>query len=78
MFTLVVLVLLWTSYAAILLWPGSHSTRTPDLVLPRQARAEPSGADLDAASPLGPAWGALDDLQLTRLLIDSAPRTTAE
>lgn len=78
MFILVVLVLLWTPYVATLLWPGAHSTRRPAFVLARQARAEPSGADLEAANPHGPAWGALDDLQLTRLLIDSAPRTIAE
>jgi hypothetical protein len=77
-FILVVLVLLWTPYVATLLWPRAHSKRRPALVPPRQARAEPSGADLEAGSSHGPAWGALDDLQLTRLLIDSAPRTIAE
>jgi hypothetical protein len=38
----------------------------------------PTTVQVDAHDHAGPAWTALDDRQLTRLLIDSAPRATPE
>lgn len=78
MIILVVLVILWTPYvAALLMLRGQHG-RTPARAGPQLGRAEPSGADLDAASRHVSAWSALDDLQLTWLLTGSAPRTNTE
>lgn len=72
MVILVVLAILWTPYVAALLMRRSQRGRTPAHLRPQPGRAEPSGADLGAAQD-GPVWSALDDLQLTRLLSDSAP-----
>ncbi len=46
--------------------------------LPQACAGQPRGAWIDAGGQDGLAWGALDDRQLTRLLIDSAPRTISE
>ncbi len=77
----ILLVIVGTVYAVSRLMPGAQHARTrphPTPTYPHQVWAEPSGAQIDAGSQDGPAWGALDDRQLTRLLTDSAPRTISE
>jgi hypothetical protein len=76
----IVLVILWTSWVAmrLLLRADAQHARTLTTAHPHQACAEPRRAQTDAGSQDGPAWSALDDRQLTRLLTDSAPRTITE
>ncbi|PZS28055.1 MAG: hypothetical protein DLM58_17755 [Pseudonocardiales bacterium] len=80
MIVLIMLVIFWAPYVVTrLMLRAQHvRTRTP-AAHPRQACTGPSsGAQSDAGSQDGLAWSALDDRQLTRLLIDSAPRTITE
>ncbi len=62
----VVLVILGTSYAVTRLVLRAEHARTPTPTHPQQVCAELSGAQIDSGSQDGPAWGALDDRQLTR------------
>lgn len=55
-----------------------RAEHTPAPANPRPMWAEPVGRGKSGSgSQLSPAWGALDDLQLTRLLTDSAPPSTS-
>ncbi len=63
---LIVLVILGTSYAVTRLVLRAEHPRTPTTTHPQQVCADPSGAQTDAGSQHGPAWGAVDDLQVTR------------
>lgn len=78
MVILIVLVILWTSYLVTTLMLRAEHAGTPTPPPPQRVRAEPSRAQIDAGSQERPAWDALDDRQLTRLLTDSAPRTITE
>jgi hypothetical protein len=75
---LIVLVILGTSYAVSRLLLRAEPARTPTPTHPQQVCAEPSWAQIDSGSQEGPAWSALDDRQLTRLLTDSASRSSSE
>jgi hypothetical protein len=78
MIILIVLVILCTPYVLTKLLRAQHS-RTPSLAYPRRAHAEPLvGAEIDTGNQNTSAWSQLDDRQLTRLLTNSAPRTTTE
>ncbi len=73
-----VLLILWTFYA-VLKPTCNQGTRTPSPAHLQPAWAEPpNGLETQAGGQDGPAWSALDDRRLTRLLIDSAPRDNAE
>ncbi len=75
----ILLVFLCTCYPVMRLMLGAEDAGTPTTAyLPQACAGQPSGAWIDAGGRDGPAWGALDDRQLTRLLIDSAPRSTTE
>ncbi len=75
----ILLVFLFTCYPVMRLMLGAEDARTPTTgYLPQAYPGQPRGVGIDAGSRDGPAWGALDDRQLTRLLIDSAPRTISE
>ena len=61
----------------VFLWMPYLITRLPPTAEP--ARAEPPRpARSDTPGQYGQVWSTLDDRQLTRLLTDSAPRTTTE
>lgn len=77
MVILVVLAILWAPYLVALLVFGPHPARTAAPSSAHPAWAEPSRADLDEAQD-GLRWSALDDRQLTRLLLESAPRSTGD
>jgi hypothetical protein len=72
---LVLLVLLWTSYVVTRLLRAQHVSSTAHSP---KAGATPSDVEPGTGSQDGPAWSALDDYQLTRLLTESAPRTITE
>lgn len=78
MIILIVLLILWTPYVVTRLRLRAQHARTPTPTHPQQVCAEPSWAETDAGSQDDPAWSALDDRQLTRLLTDAAPRTITE
>ncbi len=78
MISLVIVVILWT-YVLAMMARRAPQARTPIRDGSPQACADPrrrarSGADIQD----GQVWSTLDDHQLTRLLTDSAPRTTSE
>jgi hypothetical protein len=57
----------------------ARRTRTASRGRPQQAGVKtPIGSRAETASADEPTWSALDDRQLTRLLIASAPRSTTE
>lgn len=77
MVILIALPVLVASWAAIHLLRRLRHARTS--VHPAQAGAEfPSGESGQSARQGELRWTALDDLQLTRLLIESARRTNTE
>jgi hypothetical protein len=79
MIILIALVILGTPYLVTRLMLRAQHARTPTAARPPQAYAgQPSGVGTDAGSQDGPAWSAVDDRQLTRLLTDSAPPTITE
>ncbi len=79
MVILIALAILWTPYVATKLLLRARHARTPTGAHPQPACAEPpGGAETRTGSQDGAAWSALDDRQLTRLLTDSAPRTSSE
>lgn len=78
MILLIVLVILWASYLVPKLL-RAQPARIPDLAHPQQPDAvPPAGIHSHVFSQAVPTWSALDDRQLTRLLIDSAPGTTTD
>lgn len=75
---LILLVILWAPYL-VARFLRAQRARTPTPSLPQRAWGGlPRKAQTDTGSQYGPAWSALDDLQLTRLLTNSAPRTSTE
>lgn len=75
---LIVLGFLGTAYAVTRSVLRAEHTPTPAPAHPRPVwAAPPSRGKPGSGSQPGPAWGALDDLQLTRLLTDSAPPPTS-
>jgi hypothetical protein len=76
MVILVALAILATPYLVARVLRTQHAS-TPRTAHPQEARAEVSGV-AGSASHDGPTWSALDDRQLTRLLTNSAPRSTTE
>ncbi len=77
MVILILLAILWMPYVVRMLLRAQHA-RTPSSVPPQRAHVQPPlGAATDTAAQHA-AWSALDDRQLTRLLTNSAPRTTKE
>ncbi len=76
MITVVLLLIVWVPYFLV----GSfrtHDVRTLNEYQPRSVAAMPEAFGNTGDEPRS-AWTALDDRQLTRLLIDSAPRTITE
>ncbi len=73
---LIVLGFLGTAYAVTRFVLRAEHTPTPAPAHPRPVWAAPPNGGRPGPEP-GPAWGALDDLQLTRLLTDSAPPPTS-
>lgn len=79
MIVLMMLVFLWMPYVITKLLPTAQQARTPTRDDSQLARVEPlRPAGCDTGGQDGQLWTALDDRQLTRLLTDSAPRTTSE
>lgn len=75
---LIVLVLFCAPYLVTRLLRAEQA-RMSAPARPQGAWTEPaSKAQTDTGSQDGLSWSALDDLQLTRLLTDSAPRTNTE
>lgn len=83
---IVLLVIIWMTYlvakhllAQPSLKPGpDDSPRTGATPPPRKVVTPTGGGQTDTGGRDGRAWSALDDHQLTRLLISSAPRTMTE
>lgn len=73
MILLAVVAILWAPCVAAWLMLRAQ----PQPMRAGRQRTEPSGAELRAPED-SPAWSALDDRQLTRLLTESAPRTSTE
>jgi hypothetical protein len=74
---ILLLAICWTPYVITRLLRAQHA-QTPNPARPTKAHGAPStGADTETAVQHG-AWSALDDRQLTRLLTDSAPRSTPD
>jgi hypothetical protein len=79
MVTLLILLILWVPYLIKRLLPDAQQTRTPIQYDSQQAAAERQHRARSLTDGQdGQSWSALDDHQLTRLLTDSAPRTTSE
>ena len=77
MIILLLLAICWTPYVVTKLLRAQHA-HTPHPAGPTRAHTAPSaGADTNTGTQHG-AWSALDDRQLTRLLTNSAPRSTTE
>ncbi len=76
---LFLLLIVWVSYLV-----AKNLRAQPTLLSPVPARPRRTGATPPSDERLGaggqdePTWSALDDRQLTRLLTDSAPRTTTD
>ena len=78
MVILIVLVILCTPYVLTKLLRPQH-IRTPSPAYPRRPHTEPPvGAEINDGNQNTSAWSPLDDRQLTRLLTNSAPRTSPE
>jgi len=78
MIIIVASVILCTPYLVSTLLRARRA-RTAGRGRPQQVGAKtPIGSNADAVSPDEPAWSALDDRQLARLLIAFAPRATTE
>jgi hypothetical protein len=75
---LAVLVILYTSYLVARVIIRAEQARPSLPRFPLPVGADSSGATTGFGSRPGPVWGALDDLQLTRLLTNSRPRTINE
>jgi hypothetical protein len=78
MVILVALVILWTPFltAKMLLARRANAAGTPR---PQSSRTQPpSGLASEPCHYDRSLWTALDDRQLTRLLADSAPRSSTE
>ena len=75
------MIIIFISYVVVLLLPfvvnkllGAHHARTPSLAPPQAAPLVlPIPTQADTGDRDMSAWSALDDRQLTRLLMDSAP-----
>ncbi|WP_239405683.1 hypothetical protein [Frankia sp. Cj3] len=78
MIIIVASVILCTPYLVSTLL-RARRTRTASRVRPQQVGVKTRiGAKVETVSPDEPTWSALDDRQLTRLLIAAAPRATTE
>jgi hypothetical protein len=75
MATLIMLAILWSGVVTMLML-RARQVRTPVWDGSQQGSAEPPQSSTDGQD--GQSWSALDDRQLTRLLTNSAPRTTSE
>jgi hypothetical protein len=78
MVILVALVIIWAPFltAKLLLAKRANAAQPHPS---RSSRTQPpSGAKSETSRHDGPVWTALDDRQLTRLLTDSAPRSSTE
>lgn len=76
---LTILVIFWILSVMMRLLPTVQQARTPTRDGSPQARpVPPRRVHGGTGGPDGQSWSALDDRQLTRLLIDSAPRTTSK
>lgn len=77
MVLLILIVIVWTPYAVpkLLQLLSVQDSSTPSSTPPRQARAEPPAGTHTFGQDV-PAWSALDERQLIRLLTSSAPRTS--
>ncbi len=79
MISLTIIVILWMPYVMKLSLPHAQQTQKPTRDGSPQVRAEPPRPVLCGThSQDEQFWSALDDRRLTRLLTDSAPRTTPE
>lgn len=79
MICLMIVVILWMPYLIRLLLPAAQQVRIPTRSSSPQVRAEPPRlVQGGTGGQAGQSWSALDDHQLTRLLIDSAPGTTSQ
>ncbi len=79
MIILLILLIFWMPYLKTRLLPTAQQTRTPTKNASEQVHAEPPRlVQGGTGSQDWQTWSALDDRQLTRLLIDSAPRTTSQ
>jgi hypothetical protein len=79
MVTFLILLILWVPYLMKRLLPDAQQTRTPIQYDTQEAAPgrRPRARSLTDGQD-GQSWSALDDHQLTRLLTESAPRTTSE
>lgn len=78
MITLLIFSILWMPYLVKRLLSAAQRTRTATKNASPQVPPKPPYAVSGTGSQDGQTWSTLDDRQLTRLLVDSAPPTTSE